>query len=371
MSAAIQKPELNPQFVSSRGVRSPVPAELRYYLGLLVLVASLLFTLVLATSIGAVHIPLKTVLSILLSRAGVFHLTRTWTSIEEIIILHIRLPRVISAALVGAALSTAGVLFQGLLRNPLADPFVIGTSGGAALGATIGLLLSSHLTLLGFGTVPTLAFVGALAAMLLVYYLSQVGGRTPIVTLLLAGFAVSVVLSCIMSFLLIVNDRLQLDTRIIYAWLLGGISVTRWSQVAVIAFLVLIGSSVALALGKSLNAFSLGDESAQHLGIPVERHKAAIIAVGALLTAAAVSGGGLIGFVGLVVPHFFRLLFGPSHTRLVFVAIFGGAAFLVIADLLSRSLMPPTELPVGILTAFVGGPAFLFLLHQSKREYRF
>jgi iron complex transport system permease protein len=207
--------------------------------------------------------------------------------------------------------------------------------------------------------------------MVLVYRLSRVAGRTPVVTLLLAGFAVSIILGYTMSFLLIVNDRLRLNTPFIYSWLLGGISVAHWAQVGTIAFVVAIGSALAFALARSLNALSLGEEYAQHLGIAVEPHKAAIIAVGSLLTAAAVSGGGLIGFVGLIVPHFLRLLFGPNHTRLLPLAALGGAAFLVTADLLTRTIMPPTELPVGILTAFVGGPAFLLLLRRSKREYRF
>jgi iron complex transport system permease protein len=352
---------------------SPAPRSLegRFQFGMATLILLFVLVTILAAGIGTVHIPSREIVSMLLTHAGLTHVPRTWPASDEIIILQIRFPRVIAAALVGAALSVAGTLFQGLLRNPMADPYVIGTSGGAALGATVGLLLSAHFSILGFGAVPTLAFFGALGTMFVVYRLSKVGGRTPVVTLLLAGFAISVILGYTMSFLLIVNDRLQLNTRLIYAWLLGGISVTRWSQVGVIAVVVIAGSAVALLLGRSLNALSLGDEAAEYLGIPVERHRAAIIVLGSFLTAAAVSGGGLIGFVGLIVPHFLRLLSGPNHTRLLPLAALGGATFLVTADLLSRIAMPPTELPVGILTAFIGGPAFLFLLHRSKREYRF
>lgn len=345
--------------------------HLQFHLGMWALILLLITTTILAAGIGVVHIPSREIVSMLLNHAGLARFPQAWPATDEIIILQIRLPRVIAAALVGAALSVAGTLFQGLLRNPMADPYVIGTSGGAALGATLGVLLAARFSILGFGAVPTLAFFGALGTMFVVYRLSRVGGRTPVVTLLLAGFAISVILGYTMSFLLIVNDRLQLNTRLIYAWLLGGISVTRWSQVGVIAAVVITGSAVALLLGRSLNALSLGDESAEYLGIPVERHRAAIIVLGSFLTAAAVSGGGLIGFVGLIVPHFLRLLFGPNHTRLLPLAALGGATFLVAADLLSRIAMPPTELPVGILTAFIGGPAFLFLLRRSKREYRF
>ena len=181
----------------------------------------------------------------------------------------------------------------------------------------------------------------------------------------------SVILSYAMSLILILNDRLQLNTRIIYAWLLGGIAVTRWSQVGIIALLVIGGTILSFAFGRSLNALSLGDEVAQQLGIAVERDRAAIIALGSILTAAAVSGGGMIGFVGLIVPHFLRLIFGPNHSHLLPLSALGGASFLVLADLLSRVAVRPTELPVGILTAFIGGPAFLLLLRRSKREYRF
>ncbi len=358
-----------PDFEAHTG--SGAASGIRFHLAVWALVLLLLCTVILASGIGAVHISAKAIVSMLLNHARISHLPQAWTASDETIILQIRLPRVIAAAFVGAALSIAGALFQGLLRNPMADPYVIGSSGGAALGATIGLLLSTHFSILGFGVVPALAFVGALATVIVVYRISSVGGRTSVVTLLLAGFAVSVILGYTMSFLLIVNDRLQLNIRVIYSWLLGGISVTSWPQVEVIAFLVLVGGAISLTLGRSLNALSLGDETAEHLGIPVERHRAALIALGSVLTAAAVSGGGLIGFVGLIVPHGLRLIFGPNHTRLLPLAGLGGATFLVTADLLSRVVIPPTELPVGILTALVGGPVFLFLLRRSKRECRF
>jgi len=265
----------------------------------------------------------------------------------------------------------AGVLFQGLLRNPLADPYVIGTSGGAAFGASLGAVLFSHFSILGFGAVPVLAFFGALGSMALVFQFSRVGGRTPVVTLLLVGFSVSVVLGYAVSLLIIVNERFRLSTHAIYAWLMGGIWIEHWRQLGLIALIVATGTVGAFTLARSLNGLALGEECAANLGIDVERQKIAIILVGSLLTAAAVSAGGLIGFVGLIVPHFMRLLFGPNHSRLLLLAAFGGATFLVIADLLARVVIPPNELPVGILTALVGSPAFLVLLRRTKREYRF
>ncbi len=341
-----------------------------FHLGLCTLLLLLLAAMVLATTVGAAHVPLKVTLWVPLNRAGITHVAQTWPNSAETILFEIRLPRVVAASLVGGALALAGAVFQGLLRNPLADPYVIGTSGGAALGAALGLLLSVHFSVLGFGVVPTLSFAGALSAAATAYRLAKVGGRTSVVTLLLAGFALSVVLSYSMSFLLILNDRLQLNLRVLYSWLLGGISVTNWTQVKVIAGLVLTAGMAAMAFARSLNAMSLGDEMAEHLGVPVERHRAVLLALGSMLTAAAVVGGGLIGFVGLIIPHAVRLVFGPEHSRLLPLSAVTGAIFLVLADLLSRILIPPNELPVGILTAFLGGPIFLYLLRGSKQEYR-
>jgi iron complex transport system permease protein len=258
-----------------------------------------------------------------------------------------------------------------LLRNPLADPYALGVSGGAALGAAAGFLLSlGFLSLLGFSPVPLLAFVGALVAMLIVYGLARVGGRAPVVNLLLAGFAISAIMGYAVSFLLIFNDRLQLNLPRVYAWLLGGVSVTQWSQLGLVAPLVLLALLGGWLLGHSLDALGLGEEAAQQLGVAVERDKRLIIVLGSVLTGAAVAVGGLIGFVGLFAPHVMRLVVGPAHRRLLPTAVLLGAAFLVLADLLARALLPPTEIPVGILTAFVGGPFFLWLLRRERREYR-
>jgi len=352
-------------------VKARISPPLRFRAGLVALAILAAAAIVVSSGMGAVHVPSHEIIAMLLNRTGLVHLPQTWPQSDEIIIFQIRLPRVLAAALVGAALSVAGVLFQGLLRNPLADPYVIGTSGGAAFGASLGAVLFSHLSILGFGAIPALAFLGAMGTMVLVFRFSRVGGRTPVVTLLLVGFAVSVVLGYTVSLLLIVNERFEFNMRIIYSWLLGGIWIEHWSQLGLIALTVAAGLVGAFLLPRGLNALALGEESAEHLGISVERQKAAVIVVGSLLTAAAVSAGGLIGFVGLIVPHFLRLLFGPNHVRLLSLAALGGAAFLVTADLLARVVMPPNELPVGILTALVGGPAFLFLLRRSKREYRF
>jgi iron complex transport system permease protein len=332
-----------------------------------VLVTSLLF----AAAFGAVQLRPDDLLRMTLNHLVGAHFTPTWRPQDEAIFFAIRLPRVAGAAVVGAALASAGVLFQGLLRNPLADPYALGVSGGAALGGALGFLLSLSFSFLGFSPVPILAFVGALVAMSLVYTLARSsGGRAHIVTLLLAGFAVSAMMGYAVSFLLIMNDRLQLNLPRVYGWLLGGISVTQWSQLVLAIGMVGLAMVGGWLLRHSLDALSLGEESAQQLGIAVENDKRVVILLGSILTGAAVALGGLIGFVGLFAPHVTRVLIGPRHGLLLPAAALLGAAFLVLADLLARAILPPTEIPVGILTAFVGGPFFLWLLRRERRAYR-
>ena len=337
-------------------------------LGLLIVV--LAAVLLFAAAFGAVRLRPDDLLRMTINHLFGQRFEPTWRPQDEAIFFAIRLPRVAGAALVGAALATAGVLFQGLLRNPLADPYALGVSGGAALGGALGFLLTLSFGFLGFNPVPVLAFLGALAAMALVYGLAQSGGRAPIVTLLLAGFAISAIMGYLVSLLLILNDRLQLNLPRVYGWLLGGISVTQWSQLGVAVAMIGIAMLGGWLLRHSLDALSLGEETAQQLGVSVESDKRIVIVLGAILTGAAVALGGLIGFVGLFAPHVTRVVIGPRHSLLLPAAALVGAAFLVLADLLARSLLPPTEIPVGILTACVGGPFFLWLLRRQRREYR-
>jgi len=334
------------------------------------LLATLALAIVLGAAVGSVAISPLSIAEMALNRLGLGHFAVTWRPQDEVIFFELRLPRVLGAALVGLGLATAGVLFQGLLRNPLADPFVMGTSGGASLGAIVGLVIGTPLHLLGFGIVQLTAFAGALAAVALVYQIARVGGRTPVITLLLAGFAVSAIFGYAGSFLLIVNDRLQLSLPRIYSWLLGGVAVDSWSQLAIAGPLALLAALAASGLARSLNALSLGEDGASRLGVAVARDARLVIITGSLLTATAVSVSGLIGFVGLVVPHVVRLLWGPNHRLLLPAAGLAGAIFVVLADLAGRSLLPPTEIPVGILTAFIGGPYFLYLLRRTRRDYR-
>ena len=343
----------------------------RHTVVLMTLVGLLALSMLTATILGKIGMPLADIAKMFLNKLAVFDFEPTWRAVDETILFQVRLPRVVGGALVGGALATAGVLFQGLFRNPMADPYIIGTSAGAALGATIAMMMPVGLAFLGFGLVPILAFVGALLTVLLVYRLARVGGKTPIVSMLLAGFVISGMLTALMFLLITLSDDLHPRIQSVYMFLMGGVSVTGWQQLAVIAPLVLGGVLAARLLAFRLNAFSLGEEGAAYVGVEVERDKMIILALGSALTAAAVSISGLIGFVGLVVPHAVRLVLGPEHRLLIPASAAVGAAFVVIADLLARTIISSGELPVGIITALIGAPFFIYLLRRTRKEYAF
>jgi iron complex transport system permease protein len=326
--------------------------------------------MVVATGVGAIPVAPLVTARVLLNQLPVIHFTPDWSPVDQVIVL-LRLPRVCSAALVGAALGLAGALFQGLLRNPLADPLLLGTSSGAALGATLGFLLPSLFAAywIGFSLVAVLAFVGAVVAVALVYSLATRHGRTPVVTLLLAGVAVGAVFSAAQTLLITQSDRLGNRLLPLFTWLAGSVDVDQWPPVVVVACLVAVGVLGSSFLAPVLDAFALGEEMVGHLGWHVERAKLTIVAVAALLVAGAVSISGLVGFVGLVAPHLCRITLGPRHRLLLPASALAGAIFVVVADLLARTLVAPAELPLGVVTALVGGPFFLWLLRRSGARY--
>lgn len=326
--------------------------------------------MLIAVSIGAVPISMLSILKMTLNKMGLSHFSPTWPSSAETILFQIRLPRVIASALVGGALASAGVLFQGMLRNPMADPYIIGTSAGAAFGATIAMMLPISIAFLSFGLVSIAAFFGALGAVLLVYNLARVGGKTPIVSMLLAGFAISAMLTAVIFFMVALSGTPGLLENV-FSFLMGSISVSGWNQIIIIAPLVVGGIVAARFLASRLNALSLGEEGAAYLGINVEREKLLVLGLGSLLTAAAVSISGLVGFVGLVVPHAVRLVLGADHRLLLPASALSGAAFIVLADLLARTLLAPREIPLGVITAIIGAPFFIYLLRRHRREYAF
>jgi iron complex transport system permease protein len=278
------------------------------------------------------------------------------------IIRELRLPRVLGAALVGGALAAAGALLQGMLRNPLADPFVTGVSAGASLGAVLAVAVGVEPTL-----VPLAAFAGAIAAIALVWRLARLGGRTTILTVLLAGVVLTSFAGALVTFVLVSSDRLALRLRAVLGWLQGGVSVISWGELAVAASIVAVGVIGAVLIAPRIDAYAFGEDTAAALGVDLDRTTAAVLATTALLTGAAVAIAGLVGFVGLVVPHAVRFLLGATHRRLIIASVPAGAIALVLADLGARTALAPAELPVGVITGLVGAPFFLALLVRSRR----
>jgi iron complex transport system permease protein len=276
-------------------------------------------------------------------------------------ILETRVPRVLLAAAVGAALSVAGVLFQAILRNPLADPYVLGASSGAGLGAALAIL-----AVLGTWLVAGAAFAGAMAATYLVYRLAMVGGRLPRMTLLLCGVVVGYLLG---GFLLFLVSQAGGQLNDVMYWLMGSLQAGEPRLVTIVWVGMTLGTAGAWLLARDLDLLALGEEQAEHLGLAPERAKTVFFALGSLLTGAAVAASGMIGFVGLVVPHLVRMIIGPGHRRLAPCAAFAGAAFLVLVELVSRSALRGREIPVGVVTAFVGGPFFLWLLRHQRKVF--
>lgn len=329
---------------------------------LVVLLAALTASVLVSLSTGAVGIPVREMMDSLFGGHALSETQRT-------ILFAIRLPRVLASALVGAALAISGLMFQGLFRNPMADPYIIGASGGAGLGACVGMVLLAQFSFFGFSAAALLAFAGSVLSMIVVYALARSRGRTSGVGLLLSGFAVGMMLGGSTYLFEVFNPDPAFGRRILAAWLHGAIGVPEWPQLAVSFLLFTAATVAAYPLMRRLNTLALGDEYAHQLGLRVETTRVGIILVGSLLTAIAVSLGGLIGFAGLIVPHVVRLLLGPDHVRLLPAAALAGAIFLVAADTLARTLFAPTEVPVGILMVFLGGPFFLYLLRKSRREY--
>ncbi|QUH21391.1 FecCD family ABC transporter permease [Alkaliphilus sp. B6464] len=280
------------------------------------------------------------------------------------IIQNIRLPRVLLSFLVGYGLSIVGVAFQGMLKNPMADPFIVGTSSGAALGASIAILLKLNKMFFGIGIVSIFAFAGALLATLIVYNMARIKGKVPVTTLLLAGIATGQFFTAIMSFIMTISTR---DVSTIIFWTMGSFSGRGWSHVQIAIIPVLLGSIIIYIFSKDLNIMLLGEDSAQNMGVETEKVKKVILITSVLITAFLVSVSGIIGFVGLIVPHMVRLLMGPDHRILIPASGLVGGIFLIVADTLSRTIIAPTEVPVGIITALAGGPFFIYLLRKTKR----
>jgi iron complex transport system permease protein len=328
---------------------------------ILLLIAAIL----LSAAIGAVSIPLSDVTRILVGKLPFIQITPTWPATYETILFDIRLPRTVLILLAGAALSGSGAAYQGLFRNPLADPYLIGVASGAGLGAVIAMALHWPATIFGALVIPIAAFCGALITVGVVYGLARVGRATPISTLILAGVAIGSFTTAITTFLMLSS---QVELRRAISWMLGGFAFGGWLPVVAILPYILIGLITLSLLGHPLNVLQFGDDQAQQMGLRVDRVKLVIVVAASLTTAAAVAFAGIIGFVGLAVPHVVRLLWGGDYRRLIPLSIIAGAALLLLADILARSLIAPQEVPLGVITALFGAPFFLWLLRRTKRQ---
>ncbi len=348
--------------VSVRSFRqSGVSARLA--VGGAVLGGLVLLTSLISLSLGPVDIPVEHVAAIVLSFVGldVAEVGRT----EQLVIEQIRLPRILVGAFVGMALAVAGATMQGLFRNPMADPGIIGVSAGGALGAVIA--IATGLTGLFFLALPSFAFVGAVAATFLVYGIAAVGGHFSMATLLLAGVAVNAFLGAVISAIIILLPDNEALREILF-WLAGGLDSRAWEHVHISAPLIVGATVVILLRARDLNLLMLGDDEAQALGVRVGVTRVVLLAAAALATGAAVAVSGTIAFVGLVTPHILRLVLGPDHRVLIPLSAVAGAVFVVVADTFARTIIQPAEFRVGVLTAFVGAPFFVLLLIRNKRQ---
>jgi iron complex transport system permease protein len=326
-------------------------------------IAALAVALVLGVGFGSVMIDPADTVAILAQRLLGLDLGREWSTAAETIVMDLRLPRVLTAMLVGLALAVAGVTFQGLLRNPLADPYVLGTASGAALGAAIAVLIPVRIVILEFGLLHGLAFIGALVSVYAVYRLSRTSGLAPLTSLLLTGYAVGSLLAAGLAMAMYLSGA---ALRQIFTYLLGSFDAASWVRLAGALPIVVVATAAILLRARSLNGLLLGEETAANLGINVARERGILLGLASLATAAAVAISGLIGFVGLVVPHVVRLLVGPSARLVLPLSAIAGAALLAYADLVARLL---GEIPVGVVTAVLGAPFFLLILRRARSGY--
>nr|WP_245868027.1 iron ABC transporter permease [Pontimonas salivibrio] len=325
---------------------------------------ALLITGVLVSAVtGQLDISASEVWGSILNRLGFSTTLAPTEDVVDATLWVVRFPRIVMAIAVGASLAVGGALMQAVFGNPLAEPGVVGVSSGAALGASIAIVFGVQFA---GGGVAALAFVGGLLATLLVYAVARAGGRTEVVTLLLTGIAINAFAQAGLAFVLFLADTASRE-QIVF-WQLGSLAGSLWSEVVVVVPLLLVGMLAAVVLARQLDVLALGERNARHLGVDVEALRIVVIVLVALLTAAAVAFAGIIAFVGLVVPHIIRMVLGPAHRGLLWASAVGGATLLLWADLLTRTLVQGADLPIGMLTALVGGPFFFALLYQQRRK---
>jgi iron complex transport system permease protein len=367
MTTATEPPvalsEGRPEAPTTRGASGDDRQRARTIALFVVLGIALVVFVVLAAGRGQLAIPADEVFGSLMHRLGLDVGPMPAHPQGDNTLWQVRFPRVVMAIVVGASLSTAGALMQGVFGNPLAEPGVVGVSIGAALASAFAIVF--QVTIFGAWTVAVFAFVGGLITTLLVYTLSRAEGRTEVVTLVLMGIAVNAVCAAGLAFMLFVADTQAREEIVI--WQLGSLNGTRWQYVAIVGPLCAAGIAGALVASRKLDVLALGDRAARHVGVNVERLRLGVIGLVALLTAAGVAFAGIIAFVGLIVPHLVRIVVGPSHRVLIPASALGGAVLLLAADLFARTLVQGADLPIGMLTALIGGPFFFWLLYRTRR----
>ena len=320
---------------------------------------------VVGLTVGPVGISPGGVITELLSHVPLIGVHSTLSHHDALIVTELRLPRVVLALLVGSMLSIAGAAFQGVFRNPLADPYLLGAGAGAGLAVTIVIVTSAAAPGGGDQLVPLAGFAGALGAVTLTYLVGRRAGGLSIITLVLAGVAITSFLSAAQAYVLQQNSD---NIREVYSWILGRLTVARWSDVVLVLPYAVAAAVVLLVYRRVLDVLAVGEAEASTLGIPVARTRLIIVAAASLATAAAVAVAGLIGFVGIIVPHIVRLIVGPNYRVILPLSILFGGAFLVFADLVGRTIIAPAELPIGVVTAFVGAPFFLLVLRRAVQD---
>jgi len=328
----------------------------------------LVLIIIVSSTIGVADISFIDSLKIMVSNIPVLGSSIDVESIRQshrFIVLNVRLPRILLATLVGIGLSVVGATFQAMFKNPMADPYILGISSGASAGATIAIVVGFGAVVGGLNITMLLAFLGAVLTVLLVYNIARVGNRVTTLGLILAGIAVGLFLSSVVSMLMFFNRD---DIEKIVMWTMGSVSAATWNKVAILTPVVVVGSIVIWAYARDLNAMSIGDETAKSLGIEVERVKKILLTVSSLIVACCVSTSGVIGFVGLIVPHTIRLIVGSDQRALLPFSSVAGAIFMVVCDTLARNLIPPAEIPVGAVTSLFGAPFFILVLYRNKKK---
>jgi iron complex transport system permease protein len=335
---------------------------------ILILSVILVILIILSSAAGAANLSIVTTLKTLASAVpGI----RNLINVSDIspqdfkVIFDIRLPRILMAVIVGIALSGSGVIFQGVFRNPMADPYIIGVSAGAAFGATIGLIFAGAVRFLSLSITSVFAFLGAIGVTFLVYNISKIKGKISVLTLLLSGVALSSLLSSVISFIMIYRTQ---DLAKVYFWIMGGLSNSSWINFLVVMPVIILTLLVSSFFMRDLNVMSLGDERANQLGVQTNKIKQILLVLASIMAAAAVSVSGIIGFIGLITPHIMRIIVGPDHKVLYPSSAVAGGIVLLLSDTLARTLLSPREIPVGIITSIIGVPFFIYLLIKTKRQ---